>query len=84
MLKAGALNVLAVSTGDGLALVDGGPASESAALLKAAAALPGGTKIHTLFNTHWHPEQTGSNETLGKAGATIVAQQNTRLWLTRT
>jgi glyoxylase-like metal-dependent hydrolase (beta-lactamase superfamily II) len=83
LLKAGALNVLAVSTGDGLALVDGGPASESAALLRAAAALPGGTKIHTLFNTHWHPEQTGSNETLGKAGATIVAQQNTRLWLTQ-
>jgi cyclase len=79
---AGAVNVLAVSTGDGLALVDGGPASESAALLKAAAALPGGTKIHTLFNTHWHPEQTGSNEALGKAGATIVAHQNTRLWLT--
>ena len=79
---AGALNVLAVSTGDGLALVDGGPASESAALLKAAAALPGGAKIHTLFNTHWHPEQTGSNEALGKGGATIVAQENTRLWLT--
>jgi cyclase len=83
LLKAGALNVLAVATGDGLALVDGGPASESAALLKAAAALPGGTEIHTLFNTHWHPEQTGSNEALAKAGATIVAQQNTRLWLTQ-
>jgi len=83
VLKAGALNVLAVSTGDGLALVDGGPASESATLLKAAAALPGGGKIHTLFNTHWHPEQTGSNEALAKAGATIVAQQNTRLWLTQ-
>jgi glyoxylase-like metal-dependent hydrolase (beta-lactamase superfamily II) len=82
LLKAGAVNVLAVSTGDGLALVDGGPASESGALLKAAAALPGGANIHTLFNTHWHPEQTGSNETLGKAGTTIVAQQNTRLWLT--
>ncbi len=82
LLEAGAVNVLAVSTGDGLALVDGGPASESAALLKAAAALPGGAKIQTLFNTHWHPEQTGSNEALGKAGATIVAHQNTRLWLT--
>ena len=38
--------------------------------------------IHTLFNTHWHPEQTGLNETLGKSGATIIAQENTRLWLT--
>jgi glyoxylase-like metal-dependent hydrolase (beta-lactamase superfamily II) len=38
--------------------------------------------VHTLFNTHWHPEQTGSNEKLGMAGATIIAQENTRLWLT--
>jgi glyoxylase-like metal-dependent hydrolase (beta-lactamase superfamily II) len=45
------------------------------------ARLPGGGRIHTIFNTHWHPEQTGSNELLGKAGATIVAQENTRLWL---
>ena len=38
--------------------------------------------VHTLFNTHWHPEQTGSNERLGKAGKTIIAHENTRLWLT--
>jgi len=82
VLNAGPVNVLAVTTRDGLALVDGGPAAESAKLLAAAAALPGGRKVHTLFNTHWHPEQTGSNETLAKAGATIVAHENTRLWLT--
>jgi glyoxylase-like metal-dependent hydrolase (beta-lactamase superfamily II) len=45
-------------------------------------ALPGGGPVHTLFNTHFHPEQTGSNEQLGKAGKTIVAHENTRLWLT--
>ncbi|HYR87685.1 MAG TPA: MBL fold metallo-hydrolase, partial [Terriglobia bacterium] len=33
--------------------------------------------------THWHPEQTGSNERLGKAGAAIIAHENTRLWLTQ-
>jgi len=49
---------------------------------KIVAALPGGGPVRTLFNTHWHPEQTGSNETLGKAGAQIIAQENTRLWLT--
>jgi glyoxylase-like metal-dependent hydrolase (beta-lactamase superfamily II) len=38
--------------------------------------------VRTLFNTHWHPEQTGSNEVLGTAGATIIAHENTRLWLT--
>jgi len=81
VLKAGEINVLAVKTGDGLALVDGGAAADSAKLLEAAAALARGAKIETLFNTHWHPEQTGSNEALAKAGATIVAHENTRLWL---
>ena len=82
VLTPGPVNVLAVKTGDGLALVDGGPTAESAKLLEAAKALASGGKIHTLFNTHWHPEQTGSNEALGKAGAAIVAHENTRLWLT--
>lgn len=74
--------VLAHTDRDGVLLVDGGSATGSSAVLKAVAALPnGGGKIHTLFNTHWHPEQTGSNEKLGMAGATIIAQENTRLWL---
>ena len=36
--------------------------------MKAVSGLPGGGPVHTIFNTHWHPEQTGSNEQLGKAG----------------
>ncbi|HLF12276.1 MAG TPA: MBL fold metallo-hydrolase [Gammaproteobacteria bacterium] len=82
VLTLGQTNVLAVTAGEGIALVDGGPASESRALMEMIAALPRTGKVHTLFNTHWHPEQTGSNEELGKAGATIVAHENTRLWLT--
>jgi glyoxylase-like metal-dependent hydrolase (beta-lactamase superfamily II) len=81
VLQTGETNVLAVAAGDGIALVDGGAAADSAELLKRVAALPGGAKIHTLFNTHWHPEHTGSNETLAKAGAAIVSQVNTKLWL---
>jgi len=80
VLTTGETNVLAVAAGDGVALVDGGSASDSDALLQRVAALGAG-RVHTLFNTHWHPEQTGSNETLGKAGATIVSQVNTKLWL---
>jgi glyoxylase-like metal-dependent hydrolase (beta-lactamase superfamily II) len=81
VLKTGETNVLAVATQGGHALVDGGAAADSAALLRSVAALPDAGKVHTLFNTHWHPEQTGSNETLGKAGAAIVSQVNTKLWL---
>ena len=78
---AGEVNVVAQTTRDGVLLVDGVSAGAGGALLKAVAGLPGGGRVHTLFNTHWHPEQTGSNEQLAKAGATIIAQENTRLWL---
>ena len=78
----GEASVVAHTDRDGVLLVDGGSAAGSDAVLKAVAALPNGNgKIHTLFNTHWHPEQTGSNLKLGTAGATIIAQENTRLWL---
>jgi cyclase len=78
----GVSNVVARVAAGGVVLVDGASASTSDALLKAVAALPGAGPVRTLFNTHWHPEHTGSNETLGKAGAAIVAHENTRLWLT--
>jgi len=73
-------NVVAARDGDGVLLIDGGLEARSDELLRAVGrALPG--RIHTLVNTHWHPEQTGSNERLGREGATIVAHENTRLWL---
>jgi len=78
----GEANVVAHTGADGVLLVDGASAGASDALMKAVAALPGAGPVHTLFNTHWHPEQTGANELLGKAGKTIIAHENTRLWLT--
>ena len=77
----GEANVIAHTTRGGVLLVDGG-STASDALMKAVTALPGGGPVDTIFNTHWHPEQTGSNEVLGKAGKTIIAQENTKLWLT--
>jgi cyclase len=78
----GEANVVAQTGAGGVLLVDGGSAAGSGALMKAVSGLPGGGPVHTIFNTHWHPEQTGSNEQLGKAGRVIVAHENTRLWLT--
>ena len=75
-------HVVAQTGPEGVVLVDGASAAASEALLAAVAGLPSSGPVHTLFNTHWHPEQTGSNERLGRAGATIIAQENTRLWLT--
>ena len=79
---AGEANIVAQTTPEGVVLVDGGSARAADAVMKAVAALSGGRDVHTLFNTHWHPEQVGLNERLGKAGKTIIAQENTRLWLT--
>lgn len=81
VLTAGPVNLLAWTGAGGTVLVDGGPAAAANAVMEAVAALPAGGPVQTLFNTHWHPEQTGLNERLGRDGATIVAQENTRLWL---
>ena len=82
VLTVGGTNIVAQTRSDGTVLVDGASAADSGALLDAVAALPQSAPVTTLFNTHWHPEQTGSNESLAAAGATIIAQENTRLWLT--
>jgi glyoxylase-like metal-dependent hydrolase (beta-lactamase superfamily II) len=50
--------------------------------LKVVETQTGGRPVGVLFNTHWHPEATGSNDTLGKAGVKIIAHENTRLWMT--
>ena len=78
----GEANVVAHTGADGVVLVDGGSAGGSDALMQAVTGLPGGGPVRTIFNTHWHPEQTGSNERLGTEGRTIIAHENTRLWLT--
>ncbi len=82
LITLGETSVLAVQGEGGYALVDGAPAGQASVLAEMLAGLPGGGQVHTLFNTHWHPEQTGSNEVLGRAGATIIAQENTKQWLT--
>ncbi len=76
-------NVVSLGTKEGALLVDGGLAQHSAALLKEVFRQSGASKVSVLINTHWHPEQTGSNERIGKSGATIISHENTKLWLSR-
>ena len=70
-------NVLALSSSDGVLLVDGG----SAALASAVRASLAGASVHALFNTHYHADQTGGNVLFGTAGAAIHAHVITREWL---
>src|SRR5690606_4333711 len=67
---------------EGVLLVDGGSPAHSARLLREVERLTGKRGVHTLFNTHWHHDQTGSNEVLGRSGTRIIAHEYTRLWLT--
>jgi cyclase len=74
-------NVLALSSGDALTLVDCGSAARTAGLMGELRKLPGGKRVQNLFNTHWHPDQTGANDVLARGGAVIIAHEKTKLWL---
>jgi glyoxylase-like metal-dependent hydrolase (beta-lactamase superfamily II) len=79
LITSGGTNVLALSAPDGLVLVDSGAPDRSDGLTAALKSLSGG--VRTVFNTHYHPDNTGANEMLRQGGATIVAHENTRLWM---
>jgi glyoxylase-like metal-dependent hydrolase (beta-lactamase superfamily II) len=70
-------NVIVLSTGDGFLLVDSG----SAELARSVQASLEGGRVHTLFNTHYHADQTGGNALFGEEGAAIHAHAITRQWL---
>ncbi len=81
VLSGAGANCVAVQGPEGVFLIDGGLEERSADLVQAVLRETGAKRVHTLVNTHWHPEQTGSNERLAKAGAQIIAHENTKLWL---
>ncbi len=68
-------NIVVLATNDGQIVVDSGNAQSSADVV--AALRPLG-KVAALVNTHWHKDQTGANDALGRAGATILAHEKTR------
>ncbi len=83
LLTGAGANVIAANGPDGLLLVDGGLQKNSGELVKQALKASSAKRVHALINTHWHPEQTGSNERLGKSGTKIIAHENTKQWLAR-
>jgi cyclase len=80
LLQGGGCNVVVVPGPDGALMIDGGLAADSNAVLKAVTDATGTHRISTLINTHWHPEQTGSNTAVGEAGGLIIAHEVTRLY----
>src|SRR4051812_23634421 len=55
-------NVVALAGPEGALLVDGGRAVNAAVLLSSVSGALKTKRVHTLINTHWHPEQVGCNE----------------------
>lgn len=74
-------NVLTMRGDAGALMIDGGLAANADALLRAVYAATGNERVQMLINTHWHPEQTGANERVGRAGGTIFAHEKTAMYL---
>ena len=77
-------NVVAMHGEDGALMIDGGLAANADALLRAVKERTGNSRVHTLINTHWHPEQTGANQAVGRDGGIIIAHEKTRMYLSNT
>jgi glyoxylase-like metal-dependent hydrolase (beta-lactamase superfamily II) len=74
-------NVVVLDSPDGVLMVNGGVRERSAALLAKVAQECGRRPVRTLVNTDWHPDHSGSNETLGAGGTRIIAHENTKQYL---
>ncbi len=83
LLQGAGCNVVALPGPEGALMIDGGLAAHSKALLEAMERATGTRRVATLINTHWHPEQTGSNEAVGREDGLIIAHEVTRLYEAR-
>ena len=84
LLQGAGCNVLAMRGDDGALMIDGGLRANADALLSAVRTATGNSRVHTLINTHWHPEQTGANEAVGRDGGVIIAHEKTKMYLSNT
>lgn len=70
-------NLVVLTGSDGALLVDSHYAALSESLTIAVAAIHS-QPIRFVVNTHWHPDHTGGNERLQRAGAVVIAHENAR------
>jgi cyclase len=83
VVSVGGSNVVCLRTvPQGFVLVDSGAPKTSDQVISAINSFGGGgSKVQTLFNTHYHTDQTGNNEVFAAAGAKIIAHEHTRRWM---
>jgi cyclase len=81
VITPGGTNVTVLTSVDGLVLVDSGAPDFSDRLVGSLQQSWPQNRVATVFNTHWHTENTGANEILRQGGATILAHENARIWM---
>lgn len=81
IVDGGGANVVAFSSGDALLLVDSGAPQFGDKVTAALKGWNANAKVQTLFNTHYHLDQTGNNQMFASQGAKIIAHERTRQWM---
>lgn len=81
VIDAGGANVTAFLTGEGLVVVDSGAPNTGNAVMAGLKSFAPNAKVTTLFNTHYHLDQTANNEAFAAQGAKIISQKRTHEWL---
>jgi glyoxylase-like metal-dependent hydrolase (beta-lactamase superfamily II) len=81
VIDGGGANVTAFSSGERFVLVDSGAPKSGDTVIAALKGLAPGGKVQTLFNTHYHLDQTANNEQFAAQGAKIIAQKHTKEWM---
>jgi len=81
VIDGGGTNVVAFSSTDGLLLIDSGAPNNADRIVSALKTFAPDAKVTTLFNTHYHLDQTGNNDQFASLGAKIIAHEHTRQWM---
>ncbi len=79
VLNVGGVNVILAVIDNEVVMVDTGSAENLPDLHEHLLSVPSSAK-YTIFNTHWHEDQTGANHVLGRSGR-IIAHKKTQLHL---
>ncbi len=81
LIDGGGSNVVVYSGSPTLVLVDSGAPNTGDRVMAALKNVAPAAKVGTVFNTHYHLDQTGNNELFSAAGAAIIAHDRTRQWM---
>ncbi|HUA83872.1 MAG TPA: MBL fold metallo-hydrolase [Bryobacteraceae bacterium] len=71
-------NVGVILGDDGIMMIDGGLPNRADEMLGAIREQVDAHPVKLLFDTHWHTDHVGCNETLGRQGVKIMAHENVK------